>query len=167
MTTKREEFEAYMSNNGRGPRSLDRDGEGYRVIQTQSAWNTWQAACAPLLEMIKNLEGILKDKERCAYIGPIRDCPTHGDLPELSAARARIAELEQSAEYAWKTAKINDEARMEEMRKRDSVQAKLDAVMLEHCPDEMSKEQLEEWARHQQPVTLEQQLEIEASLKEE
>lgn len=31
-------------------------------------------------------------------------------------------------------------------------QAKIDALMLEFCPGEMSAEQREEWARHQAPV---------------
>lgn len=29
------------------------------------------------------------------------------------------------------------------------VQSKLDEVMLEYCPDEMSPEQVEEWGKHQ------------------
>lgn len=34
---------------------------------------------------------------------------------------------------------------------RDALQARVDALMLEYCPDEMTPEQLEEWARHQKP----------------
>lgn len=34
----------------------------------------------------------------------------------------------------------------------DVLQAKVDALMLEFCPDEMSEAQLENWARHQQPA---------------
>jgi len=30
-----------------------------------------------------------------------------------------------------------------------SKQAKIDALMVEHCPDEMTKEQVEEWKKHQ------------------
>lgn len=36
-----------------------------------------------------------------------------------------------------------------------AMQAKIDALMLEFCPDEMSKEQLENWAKHQQRSTVE------------
>lgn len=32
-----------------------------------------------------------------------------------------------------------------------SKQAKIDALMLEYCPDEMTPEQLEEWGRNQVP----------------
>jgi hypothetical protein len=34
----------------------------------------------------------------------------------------------------------------------DALQARVDALMLEFCPDEMSEEHLENWARHQQPA---------------
>ena len=33
--------------------------------------------------------------------------------------------------------------------KLEAAQAKIDALMLEYCPDEMSEEQRAEWARHQ------------------
>lgn len=32
---------------------------------------------------------------------------------------------------------------------REPLQAKIDALMLEHCPDEMTPEQIAEWAKHQ------------------
>jgi len=34
----------------------------------------------------------------------------------------------------------------------NSCQAQNDALMLEYCPDEMTPEQLDEWAAHQEPV---------------
>ena len=34
-----------------------------------------------------------------------------------------------------------------------SLQAKIDALMLEYCPEEMPKEQMDELARHQEPVS--------------
>lgn len=33
------------------------------------------------------------------------------------------------------------------------VRARIDALMLEYCPDEMTPEQVAEWARHQRPVS--------------
>ena len=39
--------------------------------------------------------------------------------------------------------------------------ARIDALMLEHCPKEMSPAQMAEWARHQRPATA-----IDAQLKE-
>lgn len=35
---------------------------------------------------------------------------------------------------------------------RNALQARIDALMLEYCPNDMSVEQREEWARHQVPV---------------
>jgi len=37
-------------------------------------------------------------------------------------------------------------------RKADSLQAKVDALMLEYCPEEMTPEQVEEWGQHQRPA---------------
>jgi len=33
----------------------------------------------------------------------------------------------------------------------EELQAKVDALMLEYCPDEMTAAQKENWARHQEP----------------
>ena len=45
-----------------------------------------------------------------------------------------------------------------------ALQAKLDEVMLEYCPDEMTDDQKAEWARHQQPVSEQEQQAIDAVL---
>jgi len=34
----------------------------------------------------------------------------------------------------------------------DAKQAQIDSLMLEYCPDEMTKEQIEEWEKHQRPM---------------
>ena len=34
----------------------------------------------------------------------------------------------------------------------DHMQAKIDSLMLEFCPEDVTEEQLAEWARHQRPV---------------
>ena len=34
-------------------------------------------------------------------------------------------------------------------QRNDALQAKVDSLMLEYCPDEMTKEQLDEWADNQ------------------
>lgn len=36
----------------------------------------------------------------------------------------------------------------------EAKQAEIDRLMLEYCPDEMTPEQFENWARHQKPVTI-------------
>jgi len=49
----------------------------------------------------------------------------------VEAAKERIAELERTVA---------------------AKQAKIDALMLEFCPDEMTAEQVEEWGQHQSPA---------------
>jgi hypothetical protein len=39
-------------------------------------------------------------------------------------------------------------------------QAKIDALMLEHCPNEMPREQVNEWSRNQRPVSTDEQAAI-------
>ena len=34
----------------------------------------------------------------------------------------------------------------------DQLEYKIDELMLEYCPDEMTKEQMENWAKHQVPA---------------
>ena len=49
-------------------------------------------------------------------------------------------------------------------RKADAIQAQLDALMLEFCPDEMTDAQRENWAKHQRPVSDDTQREIDSAL---
>ena len=37
-------------------------------------------------------------------------------------------------------------------KKLAAAQAKIDALMLEYCPEEMTEDQLQEWERHQRVV---------------
>ena len=37
-------------------------------------------------------------------------------------------------------------------KKLAAAQAKIDALMLEYCPDEMTQEQIDNWVRHQRVV---------------
>ena len=44
-----------------------------------------------------------------------------------------------------------EQGKAEAQAEIDVKQAKIDALMLEYCPDEMTKEQLDNWAKHQMP----------------
>ena len=89
-------------------------------------------------------------------LGTVRVCATvlegdHCCMP-ASAFDALTTELEraqQSEREGWRYA---DE--LEQERKR--LQARVDALMLEYCPDEMTPEQIAEWELHQQAVPNEQ-----------
>lgn len=43
-------------------------------------------------------------------------------------------------------------------------QAHIDALMFEYCPNEMTEEQVAEWAKHQKPVSPERQAKIDDAL---
>lgn len=60
-----------------------------------------------------------------------------------------LATAKEDARCAWATARASDAARLEEMKKRDALQAKIDALMLEFCPNEITEEQFRGWARAQ------------------
>ncbi len=65
----------------------------------------------------------------------------------LRARAERLHELEISH---W--AMVHEVERL--TRERGSLQARIDALMLEYCPDEMTHEQTAEWARSQTPHQL-------------
>jgi len=48
----------------------------------------------------------------------------------------------------------------------DDQQAKIDALMLEYCPNEMSHAQLAEYEKHQKPISDEEAAKIDAAIKE-
>ena len=58
------------------------------------------------------------------------------------------------------------EAQIKELEaKIQSQQAKIDELMLEYCPEDMTQQQMDEWARHQRPVTKEEERRIDDALK--
>lgn len=61
-----------------------------------------------------------------------------------------------TTEPEWNTARVVSYFRSFQMIEAanavEAMQAKIDALMLEHCPGEMSAEQRAEWAKHQQPT---------------
>lgn len=65
VMSQRARFERWFSDQGKWPQAVERSGEGYRLMQAQDAWRTWQAACpegwhlspqAPTTEMIAAAE---------------------------------------------------------------------------------------------------------------
>ena len=59
-------------------------------------------------------------------------------------------------------------AELDKARKSDSAkQAKIDALMFEYCPEDMTTEQIDEWAEHQRPVSAQLSAAITAALQQE
>jgi hypothetical protein len=48
----------------------------------------------------------------------------------------------------------------------EALQAQIDSLMLEYCPKEVTKEQMDNWAKHQRPVTKEESKEIDQAISE-
>ena len=80
---------------------------------------------------------------------------------ELLAYIERTEELAALFPNAPRWLKLHDAERIKnfarafhahEQRVRGEMQAKIDALMLEYCPDEMTPEQVAEWGRHQKRV---------------
>ena len=98
----------------------------------------------------------------------------------LNAERELAAEKEKHADAArfavgMDHANAGLYAELEDLQeqlvatKKDAerLQARLDALMLDHCPDEMSEEQIQTWTAAQRPVTEKQTAAIDAAIKED
>lgn len=85
-----------------------------------------------------------------------RKTPRCAELADLREENERLRTTNKNARDAIQAGiAINVELQAEVERLRaqvDALQAKVDALMLEFCPDEMSEEQKETWARHQRPA---------------
>lgn len=93
------------------------------------------------------------------------------EIVPAEVARELERELaEEKAEHratltlAAQEREAHEQAIANEQSRAEGLQAKLDALMFEYCPDEMTPEQIEEWGRHQRPVSPERQAELEAAL---
>lgn len=79
----------------------------------------------------------------------------HNELiAELLDSRQPKTEREHAAVREIKRLRA-ESAENERLRTQvAALQARLDALMLEFCPDEMSEEQIENWARYQRPARM-------------
>ena len=70
---------------------------------------------------VEELNFELQKRDKCAYIGPLRDCPTHGESERLQKAEARVGKLQEELR---EIIKINIDGRYAaRMRQSLSVQA--------------------------------------------
>lgn len=83
------------------------------------------------------------------------------------AVEALRAELEAEKAAHWRTC----QTAAHEAEERDKLQAevaaqqaKIDALMIEYCHEEMTGEQLANWSKHQVPATAEEHTAIDAAL---
>lgn len=92
-----------------------------------------------------------------------KDCPAADVVPskkccfrdcdELPVANVEWGPICETHSYRLGHETFGDVRVQNLLRALDAKQAKIDALMMEFCPGEMSKEQCDEWAKHQQPVS--------------
>jgi chromosome segregation ATPase len=101
----------------------------------------------------------------------MRNAAATGAADALSQLQAENAELRRELDYAEMAAsaeaKFADEMKAERDAARRELeeaqkdagakQAEIDRLMLEYCPDEMTTDQMAEWAAHQRPAARQQQ----------
>jgi hypothetical protein len=122
----REKFEHWYALNDPSRKSVERDGFGYRLMQAHQAWTAWQAAWNA-----RTLDAAPADPVVSADAIARKDA-------EIAAANAEIDELVRALKLCTQRA--------------ERAEARVDALMLEYCPDEMKEEQRAEWARNQVPA---------------
>lgn len=117
-----------------------------RGISTDSVRARLFAAARRGVAADKNLNEMYA--ERCRLAREI-DVAMHGEKD--AAKQASLCDLVPSARWLRERAEQLESELAALKVGRDSMQAKIDALMMEYCPDEMTPEQVEEWGKHQKP----------------
>ena len=77
---RREAFEWWMSDEGKSPKAVERNGEGYKLMQAQICWSAWQPAWQAATRA---------EREECAKVCD-NEASVEGIAPKCAAAiRAR------------------------------------------------------------------------------
>ncbi len=82
----------------------------------------------------------------------------------LHKANTEAERLKQKLAVAETMGNVWKAAAEHAARIADERQARIDALMLEYCPDEMTEAQKENWAKHQRAVNEDLQQDIETAL---
>ena len=88
--------------------------------------------------MTQYLEGETKKPAHCLVVAKL----------DYDILKDELAALHQDASSKWAFLEWRDRAEKAEA-KNAAKQAKIDALMFEYCPIEMSLEQIMEWKKHQ------------------
>jgi len=91
--------------------------------------------------MTQYLEGETKKPAHCLVVAKL----------DYDILKDELAALHQDASSKWAFLEWRDRAEKAEA-KNAAKQARIDALMFEYCPEEMTEEQVNEWKKHQQPV---------------
>ncbi len=118
--------------------------------------------CEPLTETDSDSLGFI-ECNHCGARGPVVDgkerhkadagWDTRYDLiPKTKEETEDFENWLRTVCFQKPTPEAHDLAKCAWIEARSDLRAKLDALMLEHCPDEMSAEQKARWAENQRPL---------------
>lgn len=91
---------------------------------------------------------------------------------DLGEENARLREeLDRAKQMPMKYRRMEFNAQLQkesdELREQlAAAQAKIDSLMFEYCPDEMTPEQIAEWGKWQRPIDSDKQAAIDEAVKE-
>jgi len=107
----------------------------------EAKWETAPAAIVVSIYFAQTLE-----RENVALREQLKDCSAAFDKQQEALDRnaEQLAALHQDASSKWAFLEWRDRA--------EKAEAKIDALMFEYCPIEMSLEQIARWKKHQRPV---------------
>lgn len=91
--------------------------------------------------------------------------PMQGKENKISPEAQRIRDLEHEVAMLTNAGVIECMVRNKSVAEYIAeLEAKIDALMLEYCPDEMTPEQIENWGKHQRRVSPERTAEIDRAI---
>jgi len=104
----------------------------------EAKWETAPAAIVVSIYFAQTLE-----RENVALREQLKDCSAVVDRQQKQLDRnaEQLAALHQDASSKWAFLEWRDRA--------EKAEAKIDSLMLEYCPIEMSLEQIARWKKHQ------------------
>lgn len=111
----------------------------------EAKWETAPAAIVVSIYFAQTLE-----RENVVLREQLKDCSAAFDRQQeqLDRNTEQIAALHQDASSKWAFLEWRDRAEKAEA-KNAAKQARIDALMLEYCPEEMTEEQIARWKKHQ------------------
>lgn len=104
---ERERFEYWFSDNGANKKAIERRGEGYLLMQAQSAWGVWLAAKKQAMEELEPLDTIYqwrskpRNQPKRVFTGPWHNCSHVGYVALRENNHPRL-EYETRTLYAKK-----------------------------------------------------------------
>lgn len=132
---------------------LERDATGLLRAERDNAERGWRDASAACARMQTERDEYALKLSSCELMLTQRNAEAASAGLEAQQLQFRLDSLSATMAKSRRTL-VDEHMEMKRqrdfvVRQRDALQARLDAIMLEHCPAEMTPEQTAEWAKHQ------------------